>query len=64
MRKLLTTEEAAPFAGVAAKTLHNWRPLGIGPAFIRCGGKIMYDPADIESWKARQRCQSTSEMAA
>ena len=64
MQKLLTTAEAAPLIGVKPKTAENWRSLGYGPKFIRAGGKIAYDPADIENWKADRRVSSTSQRAA
>jgi hypothetical protein len=64
MFKLLTTAEAAPLIGVEPKTAENWRCLGFGPKFIRAGRRVVYDPADIEVWKASRRVGSTSEMAA
>lgn len=64
MHKLLNTYEAAPYMGVTPKTAENWRSLGIGPKFIRAGGRIVYDPADIESWKATRRVASTSQPVA
>ncbi|MAM36938.1 MAG: DNA-binding protein [Erythrobacter sp.] len=61
MRELLTTDQAAPYAGVAAKTLQNWRVLGQGPAFLKIGTKVKYDPNDIDTWLAACRRHSTSE---
>lgn len=66
MEALLDTRAAAPRVGVAASTLENWRVLGVGPKFIKTPGrrgKVLYDPADIEAWKAANRYQSTSEAA-
>lgn len=63
MEKLLTTKEAAPPCGVEPHTMENWRLIGKGPKFIRAGRKIVYDPADIERWKASNRYSSTSEAA-
>lgn len=66
MDDLLNTKAAAPRIGVAPGTLENWRTLGIGPRFIKTAGKkgrVLYDPADIEAWKAERRYQSTSEAA-
>jgi predicted site-specific integrase-resolvase len=63
MTKLLNTDEAAPLVGVEPKTLANWRCIGTGPAFIRAGRKIVYDPTDIEKWKAANRLNSTAEAA-
>lgn len=64
METLLTTREAAPRVGVVAGTLANWRTQGTGPKFIKAGGRIAYDPADIEAWKATRRVGSTSEQVA
>ncbi len=64
MKELLDTAKAAPLMGVEPKTAANWRHLGVGPKFIRAGGKIAYDPDDIEVWKASRRVGSTSERAA
>lgn len=59
---LLKTEEAAPLAGVAPKTLENWRTLGLGPKFIKAGRRVLYDPADLHAWRDLHRVGSTSEM--
>lgn len=64
MHELLDTRAAAPRVGVAPGTLENWRVAGSGPKFIKAGGKVMYDPADIEAWKEANRFQSTSEAEA
>ncbi len=65
MKKLLSTDEAAPYAGVEPKTLANWRYKGIGPRFIRTSARrVSYDPEDIEAWKAERRFASTSEKVA
>jgi DNA-binding transcriptional MerR regulator len=59
---LLRTEDAAPLAGVAVKTLENWRTLGLGPKFIKAGRRVFYDPADLFAWREQHRVGSTSEM--
>jgi hypothetical protein len=59
--ELLTGRKAAPLCGVTEGTLGNWRVAGKGPAFIKAGRKVVYDPADIEAWKNAQRASSTSE---
>ena len=66
MQALLDTKAASPRIGVSVGTLENWRVKGIGPAFIKTPGKrgkVLYDPADIEVWKAENRFLSTSEAA-
>jgi predicted DNA-binding transcriptional regulator AlpA len=64
MKRLLSTREAAPLVGVAAKTLCNWRVTGAGPAHIRAGRRVSYDIADIEAWKNKCRVRSTSQPVA
>jgi predicted DNA-binding transcriptional regulator AlpA len=64
MPRMLSTEDAAPLVGVSPGTLQNWRVSGTGPKFIKAGRSVVYDPADIESWKAARRFSSTSERAA
>ncbi|MFN6935194.1 MAG: helix-turn-helix transcriptional regulator [Tsuneonella sp.] len=63
MKPLLDTVEAAPLIGASAGTLENWRVVGFGPKFIKSGRRVLYDPDDIEAWKAANRFQSTSEAA-
>lgn len=66
MEALLNTKDAAPRIGVSQGTLENWRCQGVGPKFIKTPGrrgKVLYDPADIQAWKAENRYQSTSEIA-
>lgn len=67
MDDLLDTKAAAPRIGVSPGTLENWRTRGVGPKFIKTAGRrgrVLYDPADIETWKAANRFQSTSEAEA
>ena len=37
---------------------------GIGPAFVRVGRRITYDPKDISQWLDARRVLSTSQEAA
>lgn len=66
MSILLNTVQAAPLLGVSPGTLENWRTQGNGPKFIKTAtgrrGKVLYDPSDIEAWKAANRYSSTSEV--
>jgi DNA-binding transcriptional MerR regulator len=59
---LLPTAAAAPLAGVAPKTLENWRTLGLGPRFIKAGRRVLYDPEDLAAWRNENRFASTSEI--
>lgn len=67
MTQLLDTKATAEHLRIAAGTLENWRTQGVGPKFIKTSGKrgrVLYDPSDIEAWKAANRFQSTSEAEA
>lgn len=64
MKDLLSTTEAAPLAGVKAKTLENWRCMGLGPKFVRVGRLIRYDPDDIRNWRDQNKASSTSDPLA
>lgn len=47
---LLTLDEAAGRIGVSPWTLKKWRAQGIGPKFVRLGGKlgpVRYRPLDL-----------------
>ena len=66
MIPLLDTKSTAEVLNLAEGTLENWRTKGIGPRFIKTPGrrgKVLYDPSDLEVWKAANSFQSTSEAA-
>jgi hypothetical protein len=50
VKNFLDDQAAAELLGRTTATLRRWRRLNIGPAYIRFGGTILYDLADIESW--------------
>jgi predicted site-specific integrase-resolvase len=53
---------AAEYLGRAAKTLAQWRSKGIGPTFIKPGGRVFYFKEDLDTWLNRSgRCQSTQQ---
>ncbi|WP_374064892.1 helix-turn-helix domain-containing protein [Corynebacterium belfantii] len=47
----VNTAKASEITGIAAKTLRNWRTLGIGPAHIKVNGKtVLYLVEVLEAW--------------
>ena len=60
MPRLLNEREAAQFLTLKVATLRRWRWSGSGPAFIKLGGAVRYDPADLESFEMSGRRSSTS----
>lgn len=59
--QFLITTEAANLLRVDPKTLCNKRCSGDGPPFIRVGGRVVYDRADLIAWLSQNKCRSTSE---
>jgi hypothetical protein len=51
----LLDERAAALhlGGVAPATLRNWRSRGVGPAYVRIGGVIRYQRADLDAFVER-----------
>jgi hypothetical protein len=45
--KLYTPKEAPAVVGLKEKTLAEYRRLGIGPEFIRCGSRIFYPESSL-----------------
>jgi hypothetical protein len=47
---LATTEEVAGYLRKPAKTLANWRSMGMGPRYRLVGRDVRYDWADVDAW--------------
>lgn len=60
-RPMLRRPGAAAYLGVSANYLAKLAVSGTGPAFIKLGGTVLYDPDDIDHWIAARRVYSTSE---
>lgn len=52
MEQMLSTRALSQATGIAEKTLNNWRYLQKGPAFIRCGGRVVYPLSAVQTWLA------------
>jgi hypothetical protein len=53
------TPGAAAIIGVAEGTLRNWRSRDEGPAYHRCGKRIIYLQADLDRYLASCRVEPT-----
>lgn len=53
--QLLKPRELSEQINVAEGTLKYWRYMGEGPDFLRLGGRIRYNRADVERWLEKQR---------
>lgn len=58
---LLSTHEAAEFVQNSSRTFSRWRSQGVGPSYIRVGGKIRYRKGDLDDWITRHRVQPVRE---
>lgn len=47
---LITTAELAAFLSLPARTLRQWRYLGVGPKAFRIGRHLRYEPAEVRRW--------------
>jgi predicted DNA-binding transcriptional regulator AlpA len=61
MDGLLSAKEAAKFLGFCEVTLAKWRESGKGPAFIKIGRTVRYDPAILRAFIAQRVCTNTGE---
>lgn len=59
--RLLSTPEAATHLGLSPAYLTKKRVTGGGPAFVKLGARVAYDPADLESWVQANKRRSTSD---
>lgn len=48
--RLLTTEEVADRFRTSPATVRYWRHLGIGPAGVRVGRRVLYDEMEVIRW--------------
>jgi predicted DNA-binding transcriptional regulator AlpA len=60
-RKMLNAPEAAIYCGSSASTFAKLRLYGGGPAYVKIGRRVVYDPADLDLWLASHRRISTSD---
>lgn len=61
--KHLSSRELATRWGLKPRTLERWRAVGLGPHFLRLGGRIAYRLEDVEAYEQSHYFSSTSEPA-
>lgn len=49
--------------GVSEATLERWRAEGIGPQYLKLGGRVMYREVDVEAYEESCLRLSTSQSA-
>jgi hypothetical protein len=58
--ELVTTAEAAEEIRLKKHTLENMRCQGMGPIFLKLGGRVFYHRADLKQWLEQARRRSSS----
>ena len=58
---LLTTEEAARYLRLSARTLERYRVTGEGPRFLKIGRRVLYRQSDLDGWLKNKSRRSTSD---
>jgi len=48
---------------VSETTLERWRSIGVGPAFLKLQGRIVYREQDLEAYEEQCLRQSTAQRA-
>jgi predicted DNA-binding transcriptional regulator AlpA len=60
---LLSRKQLAPIIGVEVGTLTAWVSRNRGPAFIKVGDLVRYDPVEVARWLESQTVEPTSTTA-
>ena len=56
--KLLTRAQAADYLQLTEQTLRKWAVRRTGPAFLKVGRAVRYDPADLREFIAVNRIEA------
>mgnify|MGYP006428085659 CR=1 FL=1 len=58
----LTPLEAAEYLRTSERTLIRWRNARTGPAWIKAGGKVVYQTSDLNQWLDKCRVNPVREQ--
>lgn len=61
--KHLNQLELARRWAMSPRSMERWRWTGVGPRFLKLGGRIVYRAADIEAYEAERLHESTAATA-
>lgn len=59
-REIMDAAHAAEYLQIAVQTLARWRAEGTGPVFVKVGGSVRYELADLNDFMDARRHQPTS----
>lgn len=46
--------------GLSHRTLEQWRWLGVGPQYLKLGGRVVYRLEDVEAFEAKRVHSNTA----
>jgi hypothetical protein len=55
MGRMLTAKQAADYLGYSVHSLARFRQQGLGPAYNRRAGAVVYAAGDLDAWLASRR---------
>lgn len=56
----LTQDELAARWRVSPRTLEQWRWRGVGPRYLKIGGRVIYPLVEVEAYEAERLHQNTA----
>jgi DNA-binding transcriptional MerR regulator len=59
--KLWNSKEVSEVLGMSVKTICLWRSKGIGPAYMKVGGAIRYQPKDVFLYLENRRISTETQ---
>ncbi len=65
MNRHINEVELSERVCLSVRTLQRWRWQGLGPRYLKLGGRVVYRLADVEAWEEAQlRGGSTKSIKA
>ncbi|MEW7978437.1 MAG: helix-turn-helix domain-containing protein [Candidatus Sedimenticola endophacoides] len=55
----INQKQLADYWGISQRTLERWRALGLGPLFLKIGGRVVYRVEDILAYEEQHLAEST-----
>ena len=59
--QLLTPKQTSEALNLSVKSLATWRCKGLGPTFVKVGGRVLYPKSHLLTWLASQEANSTGQ---
>lgn len=56
----LSQKELAARWNLSPRTLEQWRWRGVGPRYLKLGGRVVYRLADVEAYEGARLHQNTA----